>query len=359
MRTHFKRVLLGGAFLIAVLAVIVPAAELAWFAQTPLKIDAKPETEGKPFELRKGETPGEIAKNLHQQGAISNSKHFLWIGKLLGRWKKVKAGEYLIHPGLTPIQIFDILASGISISHPVTIREGSNLYEVADAIAAKKLAKREQIIVLAKDPTFISSLKIDGNPPTLEGYLFPDTYFFNRAMSPEEMLRQMVRHFRELWIPEYDQLAAQAGLTRHQIITLASIIEKETGAPQERPLIGSVFFNRLRKKMRLQSDPTTIYGIWERYSGNLRRSDLQEKTPYNTYAIDGLPPGPISNPGKEAILAALQPAQSEFLYFVSHNDGTHQFSRTLQEHNRAVREFQVNAKAREGKSWRDLGKRKE
>jgi UPF0755 protein len=146
------------------------------------------------------------------------------------------------------------------------------------------------------------------------------------------------------------------GLSRREVIILASVVEKETGAGFERPMIASVFYNRLKKKMRLQSDPTTIYGIWENYSGNLRRSDLLQKTPYNTYAIPALPAGPISNPNPESIKAVLYPAETEYLYFVSKNDGTHIFSKTYAEHAAHVRETQLDPKAREGKSWRDLGK---
>jgi UPF0755 protein len=172
------------------------------------------------------------------------------------------------------------------------------------------------------------------------------------------MIRQMVRHFQSIWTEEKETRAKALGFTRHQLITLASMVEKETGAPQERPIISSVFHNRLRKKMKLQSDPTTIYGIWERYDGNIHRADLLSETPYNTYTIPALPIGPIGNPGKEAIEAALHPAQTDYLFFVSHNDGTHEFTRSIEEHNKAVTKFQLDPKARAGKSWRDLVKQK-
>jgi UPF0755 protein len=172
------------------------------------------------------------------------------------------------------------------------------------------------------------------------------------------MIRQMTRHFLSFWGKEQELRAKELGMTRHQVITLASIIEKETGAPEERPLISSVFHNRLKKRMKLQSDPTTIYGMWERYRGKIHKSDLYVKNEYNTYFVTALPAGPIGNPGKEAIRAALYPSESPFFYFVSHNDGTHEFSRTFQEHNRAVQKFQVDPKAREGKSWRDRLKKR-
>ena len=192
---------------------------------------------------------------------------------------------------------------------------------------------------------------------TLEGFLYPDTYHFNKTMTSEDMIHQMVHHANQMWSKADQSTAETLGMSRFQIITLASIIEKETGAPNERPMISSVFHNRLRKKMKLQSDPTTIYGMWDRYRGKIHKSDLQEANPYNTYSVYGLPQGPIGNPGRDAITAALNPVNTDFLFFVSHNDGTHEFSRSLDDHNRAVRKFQLDPKAREGKSWRDLQKK--
>src|SRR5262249_52424466 len=159
-------------------------------------------------------------------------------------------------------------------------------------------------------------------PPTLEGYLYPETYNFNKTQTVEDMIRQMVKKFFAEWTPEKSLQARQLGLNMHQAITLASIIEKETGAQAERPLISSVFHNRLKKRMKLQSDPTTIYGIWDRYDGNLHKADLSSENAYNTYFVAALPIGPIGNPGREAIEAALNPAASDYLFFVSHNDGT-------------------------------------
>jgi UPF0755 protein len=176
-------------------------------------------------------------------------------------------------------------------------------------------------------------------------------------MTQEEILKAMVKRFQSAWGPNDEQKARELGLTRDQVITLASIVEKETGAPEERPIIAGVFHNRLAKKMRLQSDPTTIYGIWSKYKGNLHKSDLLDPTPYNTYTVPALPAGPISNPGAEAIRATLNPAVHHYLYFVSKNDGTHIFTGTYEDHSKAVTQFQIDRKAREGKSWRDLKKR--
>lgn len=307
--------------------------------------------------VRKGESPQELTQALTSQKVIQDGARFIFLGRILRQWKKIKAGEYAVGPSLSPLEIFSTITSGTSVGHPVTIREGENFFEIAQDLEAKGLANRDRIESLCKDKKFVASLGLgEPVPPSLEGYLYPETYSFNRTQTPEDMLRQMVRTFNAHWKPEHSARASALGLSRHQIVTLASIVEKETGAKEERPLISSVFFNRMRKKMRLQSDPTTIYGIWERYDGNLHRSDLLSVNPYNTYMIPGLPIGPIGNPGQEALLAALNPAKSDYLYFVSHNDGTHEFTRTLIEHTQAVKKFQLNPKAREGKSWRDLKK---
>jgi UPF0755 protein len=240
----------------------------------------------------------------------------------------------------------------------VTVREGENTYEIAADLESKNLVRKEVFLGLCRNPKFLRGvLGPDSHATTIEGYLFPDTYFFNKTMSPEEMIREMVHHFNAIWTPAFDTRAKELGMSRFQVLTLASIIEKETGAPQERPLISSVFHNRLHKGMKLQSDPTTIYGIWSRYHGNIHKADLSDPSPYNTYYVPALPVGPISNPGLDSIKAALYPSQSDYLFFVSHNDGTHEFTRSYEEHTNAVKKFQLDPKAREGKSWRDLYKK--
>lgn len=352
------RAILGMAFVALFLAGAVVAGKLALFAWSP----AEPGSMAEAFVLiRKGQPPSEITRELVSTGAIQDTRLFMWLGRLTRQWPNVKAGEYRVSPAMSPAEIFSTLRSGISVAHPVTVREGENMYEIAADIEAKGLAKKDRVLELCRDRKFMDALGVSTEAPSLEGYLYPETYFFNRTLAAEDMIRQMVQKLKSEWGPDEEAAARTlggSGMTKHQVLTLASIIEKETGASQERPLISSVFHNRLRKRMRLQSDPTTIYGIWERYRGNLSRADLLEATPYNTYAIPALPPGPISNPGREAIQAALHPTKSDYLYFVSHNDGTHQFSGTLEAHNAAVRQFQIDRRARDGKSWRDLSKRK-
>lgn len=352
------RMLVAVFFLVFVLGAGAIAGGMALFAFSPARSPSPDAAAMKTIiEIRKGQPAAEIARMLADSGSVSDARKFIWLGRAARQWTRIKAGEYEVSPAMTPIDIFSVITSGVSVPHPVTVREGENMFEIAADIDAKKLAPRARFLALCRDPRFIATLGLKPPlPVTLEGFLFPDTYFFNRAMSPEDMIRQMVRRFHSAWTPKEDARATELGLTQLQAITLASMVEKETGAPQERPMISSVFHNRLRKRMRLQSDPTTIYGIWESYKGNIHRSDLLTPSPYNTYTLPALPVGPISNPGREAIQAALNPAQSNYIFFVSHNDGTHEFTSTLDDHNRAVRRFQMDPRARQGKSWRDLNK---
>ena len=326
-----------------------------YFTQFAITAANRSSTDSVYIELHKGENPTELTHFLSQRQIISNGKSFLWLGKILRQWKKIKAGEYKVSASMSPLEIFSTLTSGISAAHPVTVREGENMYEIAEDLMSKGLADPSDFLFLCKDRSFITSLKLftSNQPSTLEGYLFPDTYFFNRTMTTAEMIQQMTRHFFSFWDQKLSERAGEIDMDRSQVVILASMIEKETGAAEERTLISSVFHNRLKKKMKLQSDPTTIYGMWDHFHGKIHKKDLSEKNAYNTYVIPALPIGPISNPGKEAIRAALYPAENTFLYFVSHNDGTTQFSHSLEEHSAAVRKFQMDPKARVGKSWRD------
>jgi UPF0755 protein len=239
---------------------------------------------------------------------------------------------------MTPAQILDILVQGRSILYRLTIPEGYTIDQIAHEIARQGLGTAEEIQKLATDPLVAQSYAIDAQ--TLEGYLFPDTYYFPKDVEPRKIIKKMVERFKAQFQPVWEQRAKALSFSVHQIVTLASIIEKETGAPSERPIIASVFHNRLKKKMRLESDPTVIYGI-PNFDGNIKRQHLQTRTPYNTYKIRGLPPGPIANPGSASIEAALYPDQTDFLYFVARKDGSHQFSTNINDHNRAVRKYQL------------------
>jgi UPF0755 protein len=250
---------------------------------------------------------------------------------------------------MSPFALLRVLTSGKSVLHAVHIPEGFDIDQIADELASKNLVAREDFIKLARDPHMAKLLGVDEN--SLEGYLYPETYSFTHFTGDRVILKTMVDKFREVYNREIKFAANKTGVSMHQVVTLASMIEKETGAPEERPLISSVFHNRLQFGMKLQSDPTVIYGK-KGDKKNITHKDLVTPTPYNTYTIKGLPIGPICNPGKDALIAAIEPASTKYLYFVSRNDGTHVFTTSYDQHRAAVVKFQVDPKAREGKSWR-------
>jgi len=292
--------------------------------------------------IREGMTLGNVADILKQEGFVKHKTPFMLWARMMGLSRKIKAGEYQLSHQMSPCRILEIITKGAIISHSVTIPEGYSAAQIAELFSQKGLADRENFLALVRDPDFIKRYGI--NSPSLEGYIYPDTYQFGRGLSAELILDTMVKRFWQLTIP-HEGLLNESGMTWNEVVTLASIVEKETGLAEERPLIASVFLNRLHKRMRLESDPTVIYGI-DNFNGNLTRKDLKTITPYNTYMIRGLPPGPIANPGLDAIMAVLRPAKTDYLYFVSRNDGSHYFSRTLSEHNRAVLKYQKRRKGR-------------
>jgi UPF0755 protein len=275
---------------------------------------------------------------LHQKGIILYPFKFRLYARIKGYDKRIKAGEYMLSSAMTPQKILETMVDGKVRLHRLTIPEGYNLGQIARAVETAGFAFGADFLKAAADPDFVRAKGIDAQ--TFEGYLFPDTYYFPKGVTPENIISMMVKRFWSVFKPEWKERAKALGLTIHQVITLASIIEKETAVADERPVISSVFHNRLKRNMRLESDPTVIYGI-EDYDGNITRKDLKRPTPYNTYIRKGLPPGPISNTGAEAIKAALYPADTKFLYFVSRNDRTHHFSTNFRDHNRAVRKYQL------------------
>ncbi len=311
------------------------------------------------FDLYKGMSPVDVSEALEKVNLVTNARSFYWYGKFTGGWSGIKAAEYEIPVNAAPSEIFKILKSGIGIQRPLLVKEGDNIYQVAETMQSAGIGTKEEVLKLLRSHELIRSLGL-GNEGihSLEGYLYPNTYFYDKREKPEFMIRKMVQMFLKNWSQEFEERAKTLSWPRKQVVTMASIIEKETGAAEERPIISSVFHNRLIKKMKIQSDPTIIYGIWETYSGNLHKSDLLRPTPYNTYTVPALPVGPISNVHPDSIKAVLFPAETKYLYFVSRNDGTHVFSHTYQEHLNWVKQTQLNAAAREGKSWRDLGKKK-
>ncbi len=295
------------------------------------------------LEIQNGSSFTEVAKVLHQHQLIKSDWAFTWMGRLLGADRNIHPGEYEFQGGMAPADILNKITNGEVVHYAVTIPEGYSIEQIAGILQEKGLADREAFIKVTRDSQFLAQL--DFHVDDLEGYLFPDTYHLTRGMTPEAIVQAMVSRFKKSWTADLYARAAELNLSVHQIVTLASVIEKETGLSRERGLISGVFHNRLRKKMPLQSDPTVIYALAQ-FDGDLRKKDLSVDSPYNTYRFRGLPPGPIANPGEASIRAALYPVPTNYLYFVSRNDGSHQFSATLAEHNLAVKKFQLQQHGR-------------
>lgn len=289
--------------------------------------------------IHPGQSFNSVLAELHRRGLISS----IWKLKLYARFKdrdrKLRAGEYRIPAGASPEQILDLLVQGKVMLHRVTVPEGYNLRQIAETVEHAGLVSAVEFLAAASDPQLIENFKISGS--SLEGYLFPDTYLFSRQTSARKVIEVMVHRFDEVFSEDWKERAAKLGLSVHEVVVLASIIEKETGVDVERPVIASVFHNRMGQGMRLESDPTVIYGI-ENFDGNLTRTHLRTPTPYNTYTQPGLPPGPIASPGQKSLEAALYPADTPYLFFVARKDRTHQFSTTLAEHQKAVKTHQLS-----------------
>ncbi|MCE5312695.1 MAG: endolytic transglycosylase MltG [Nitrospiraceae bacterium] len=273
---------------------------------------------------------------LAQNELIRDKNLFLLLGKIINADKKIKAGYYTFFYQMSPLKAFRTLLAGKIIEYEVTIVEGDSLYEIGKKLAAAKIMSENDFNRLKDDESLLEELEIYA--PSFEGYLAPQTYRFPKGAQPSGVFKYMVNTQRESYPDDFKKLAEKRKMTENEIMTLASIIEREAATDSERPIISAVFYNRLRKGMPLQADPTAIYGI-KNYSQKVTKNDLRKKTPYNTYVIKGLPPGPISSPGKKAIIAALKPADVKYLYFVSNRDGTHKFSTSLAEHNEAVRAY--------------------
>lgn len=306
--------------------------------------------------IEKGESLTRVANSLAQKGVITLPKVFVKIGQFYGYGKSIKYGEYELLPAITYQGVLEKIVSGDNYKYGVTFVEGDHLYKYASQLEELGLTTKESFFKVVRNKKLIQKW-LGEDLPSFEGYLFPETYHFSKVDGTKTIVKTMVFKFLE---EVKDINFKQGPLSRHEVITLASIVEKETGAPFERPLISSVFHNRLQKRMKLQTDPTIIYGILDKTGkevNNIRKKDILAPTNYNTYVIKGLPPGPIGNPGIESIRAALNPATSKYLFFVSQNDGTHVFTENYKAHSNAVKKYQLNPKMRQGKSWRDLQKR--
>ncbi len=312
-----------------------------WFMQFAQQTASGDRAETEIVQIPKGASVKEINRILADADLVRDDIRFPVLARYHGLAAKLQAGEFALHRGQTPLELLQELASAKPVQHAVTIREGLTIVEIAGIFSEGGWCDKEEFIRLANDVEFLKSLQLESHK-SLEGYLYPDTYFLTRKeQTAADLLRMQVRHFFTVW--NEIKSTAPLDLTPYEVLILASMVEKETAKPEERPLIAGVFYNRLKKGMRMQSDPTVMYGI-ENFSGKLSRKDLKTPSPYNTYTLKRLPVGPIANPGKAALVAVLHPAKSSFFYFVSQNDGSHKFSKNLREHNRAVRKYQRSKK---------------
>jgi UPF0755 protein len=277
-----------------------------------------------------------LAGELKGGGIIRSSWHFILVTRLRGQAHRLKAGDYRFNDSMTPDTILGKLASGDVDFRKFSLPEGYSIYQAAELLEQKGYFKKAVFLEKCGDAALLKRLAVGG--ATVEGYLYPATYNLSLGGNEEQLIGQMVGQFDKRYAEVTRSIGEGPGLSRHEIVTLASLIEKEAVAAEEKPLISSVFHNRLRIGMPLQSDPTAVYGV-RAFSGKVSKADIERPSPYNTYRIKGLPPGPIGNPGADALQAALKPATSQYFYFVARQDGTHQFSRTLDEHNRAVSKY--------------------
>lgn len=323
-----ERILLAG-----LLAILLLLAGGYWYAHTPMPVASLPHS----LDVAPGTTLRGLAAQLEREGVIGDARPFWLLGRVLGKGAQLKAGIYTLDRALTPLELYGKIARGEVTQAAVQFIEGWNIREVRAALAAQPLLRQDSATL--DDRALLQAIGADEPHP--EGIFFPETYLFAPHVSDLEVLRRAYRMQHERLTRAWESRAP--GLpyrTPYEALIMASIVEKETGVAHERPTIAAVFVNRLRIGMRLQTDPTVIYGLGDAFDGNLRRDDLQRDTPYNTYTRAGLPPTPIAMPGEESIRAALNPAPSDYLYFVSRGDGTHVFSKNLNEHNRAVNRYQ-------------------
>jgi UPF0755 protein len=330
MRRALAFLFVTGSMVALLAAALV--AHAAWFWRSP--------TFDPPLvvEVRRGEPFLSLARRLADTDAIADARLFTLLARYRGDDRRVRSGEYELAGNATGPEVLDALVSGKQRLRMVTIPEGLTLEQIALLFERAGFGDVARYRALAQDEAFVATL---GLPvPRLEGYLFPDTYAFESGATPEEIIGRMTARFREMFTPELAAAAEERGLTVDQAVTLASIIEKEAAIADERPTISAVFHNRLKRRMPLQADPTVLYGV-EGSDGRIRSADLARATPYNTYVIPGLPPGPIANPGRASLAAAVRPAPGvTALYFVARNDRTHEFNDTLADHNRAVNRYQ-------------------
>jgi UPF0755 protein len=327
-------------------AALVVVAACIGFALNGLRTAADPNGPTLVFEVTSGEPLSRTAQRLHQDGLLEAGTLFgprTWVlyARLRGLDRQVKSGEFELSAAMSPVEILQKIVSGEVKTYAVTLPPGLHAWEIAERLEGVGIVDAGPFVERVLDPDFARELGVEAD--SLEGYLFPETYRFRRHTTAEGVVRRMVEQFWAAWTDEDRARLEAYRFPLHQVVTLASIVEKETGVAAERPRIAAVFDNRLQKRMRLQSDPTVIYGILATqgsFDGNIRRRDLEADTPYNTYTRGGFPAGPIASPSMQSIRAVLGPEDVDYLYFVSKNDGTHHFSVAHRDHINAVNKYQ-------------------
>ncbi len=288
------------------------------------------------LEFGKGQSLKKFAAILEERGIIRNAWLFVLYARFHGDDGRMKAGYYQVSDAMTPAEIARRMVAGEIYELRFAVPEGYSIYQVAELLAGRRLFEKDTFLKECFNRPLLKELGIAGK--SAEGYLYPSTYDITPGMSAADLVRLMVRQFNKVYSRDFAERAKASHMSKGEIVTLASMIEKEAIRPEEKPLIASVFFNRLARRMPLQSDPTAVYGV-RAFAGNVSKQDVGRATPYNTYRIGGLPPGPIGNPGSGAIEAVINPATTRYLYFVAKKDGSHYFSTTLDEHNQAVRTY--------------------
>lgn len=323
---------LGALVLIGAIAAASLAGAVLWSLQP-----ADPDGASVRFDVLAGSTLRSVAENLEASGVIRSALAMRGLARFQGSAGRLHAGEYELSPAWNVRRVLEQMVEGRVVTYPVTLPEGIAATEIAARLERAGLVSAEDFLAVVRDPDVAAALGVEGT--TLEGYLFPDTYQLPRGLTPRQIAKHLVDEFHRNW-RELEAGARARGMSMREVVTLASIVEKETGVADERPLVASVFHNRLDRGMRLESDPTTIYGIPD-FDGNLRRVHLEdESNAWNTYRISGLPPTPIASPGAASLRAVLEPAASDYLFFVSQNDGSHVFTRSYREHVNNVNRYQ-------------------
>jgi len=323
------------------LVVIFVSARFALLLYTPAGEGRKILT----VDFIKGSSLKKLADTLEKEEIINSAALFTLYAKVSGVSEKVQAGTYQFNDALTPAEILRKLTAGSVFEKRFAVPEGYSIFQIAEMLDSRSYFNKEQFLKECRNPRLLKELGISAK--TVEGYLYPSTYNLVKIETPDDLIRQMVGQFMKVYAEKFSAAEKGSKLSRRQIITLASIVEKEAVAPGEKPVIASVFLNRLKKGMPLQSDPTATYGI-RAFGGKVSGTDVRRDSPYNTYLIGGLPPGPIGNPGADSIEAVLKPATTGYYYFVAKNDGTHHFSLNLDEHNRAVNHYLKGGAAKTG-----------